>query len=96
MNATGFYGGKGNSSSGGLPQDQRPVTPSAPAALPRLFLWKRDLCAILGVGIRTLERMISSGEVPAPDRRLRGRPAWLSRTIYEWAESVPRDGQKTP
>lgn len=55
--------------------------------LPRLLLWKRDLAHILGVGIRTLERMISGGEIPPPDRRLRGRPAWLARTIHEWAEN---------
>jgi predicted DNA-binding transcriptional regulator AlpA len=53
--------------------------------LPRLILWKRDLCQMLGVGTRTLERMISSGEIPRPDRRLRGRPAWLAATIQEWA-----------
>ncbi|GEM_PF-7071040 len=50
----------------------------------RMILWKRDLVVMLGVGLRTLERMISSGEVPAPDRRLRGRPAWLTTTIQAW------------
>ncbi len=59
---------------------------AVPLGLPRLFLWKRDLCGMLGVGLRTLERMISAGEVPAPDRRLRGRPTWLARTIYDWAD----------
>lgn len=53
-------------------------------AIPRLLFWKRDLCAMLGVKLRTLERMISAGEVPAPDRRLRSRPAWLATTIHEW------------
>jgi predicted DNA-binding transcriptional regulator AlpA len=62
------------------------ASPGGGAPLPRLVLWKRDVCQVLGVGTRTLERMISSGEVPAPDRRLRGRPAWLARTIHEWAE----------
>lgn len=50
----------------------------------RVLLWKRDLVVMLGVGLRTLERMISSGEVPAPDRRLRGRPVWLTTTIQDW------------
>ena len=59
--------------------------PSPGNGLPRLFLWKRDLCQLLGVGMRTLERMISSGEVPAPDRRLRGRPVWLASRFYGWA-----------
>lgn len=55
------------------------------AALPRLVYWKADLCAMLGVKLRTLERMISAGEIPAPDRRLRGRPCWLRATIEAWA-----------
>ncbi len=76
MNASGDTGNGGNS---------RP-RPGAPSSLPRLFFWKKDLCQMLGVGLRTLERMVSAGEVPAPDRRLRGRPAWLARTIHEWAE----------
>ena len=54
--------------------------------VPRLILWKSDLCSMLGVKLRTLHRMISAGEIPAPDRRLRGRPAWLARSIHEWAE----------
>ena len=67
------------------------LVPSAPArqGLPRLFLWKRDVAAMLGVSLRTLERMISTGEIPAPDRRLRGRPAWMAATIYGWAAESP-------
>lgn len=61
-------------------------SPGPAGALPRLLLWKRDLCQMLGVGLRTLDRMISAGEIPAPNRRLRGRPAWLAATIHEWAE----------
>jgi predicted DNA-binding transcriptional regulator AlpA len=61
--------------------------PADPARLPRLLFWKKDLCQMLGVSLRTLERMISSGEIPPPNRRLRGRPAWLSATIHEWAAS---------
>ena len=57
------------------------------ALLPRLLLWKKDLCQMLGVSLRTLERMISSGEIPPPNRRLRGRPAWLAAMIHEWAAS---------
>ena len=45
------------------------VGTATPLGLPRLFLWKRDLCGMLGVGLRTLERMISAGEIPAADRR---------------------------
>jgi len=74
-------------SSGGTRPAPQLVGMATPLGLPRLFLWKRDLCGMMGVGLRTLERMISTGEIPAPDRRLRGRPAWLARTIYDWAES---------
>ena len=59
---------------------------SLPPGLPRLFLWKRDLCAMLGVSERTLSRMLSTGEIPPATRRLRGRPVWLAKTIGEWAE----------
>lgn len=52
--------------------------------LPRLILWKKDVCQMLGVSQRTLDRMVSTGEIPRPNRRLRGRPAWFSLTIYEW------------
>ena len=58
---------------------------STKSGLARLILWKRDLAWMLGVKLRTLERMISTGEIPPPNRRLRGRPAWLIGTIYEWA-----------
>ena len=92
MSAKEFDGVKRDASGsiGPVPQCNGVTTPPA---LPRLFLWKRDLCGMFGVGLRTLERMISSGEIPAPDRRLRGRPAWLARTIHEWAEGITRDGQ---
>jgi len=57
-----------------------------PLGVPRLLLWKRDVAAMLGMGGRTLERMISRGQIPPPDRRLRGRPAWLPETIKAWVE----------
>jgi len=56
------------------------------SAVPRLLLWKNDLCAMLGVKIRTLERMISAGEIPPPNRQLRGRPPWIATSIQEWVD----------
>jgi len=62
----------------------------SPMTLPRVVFWKKDLRQMLGVSIRTLDRMISSGEIPAPDRPLRGRPAWLAQTINTWvADGCP-------
>lgn len=61
------------------------------SALPRLLYWKRDLAEMLGIGIRTLERSIATGEVPPPDRRFRGRPCWAASTIEAWrARGCPR------
>ena len=72
----------------GLPEGSQgtaqPKTAQAP--LSPLLFWKRDLCQLLRVKVRTLERMISCGELPAPDRYLRGRPTWLARTIHGWVE----------
>ena len=64
----------------------KPQPKTAQAPLSPLLFWKRDLCQLLRVKVRTLERMISSGELPAPDSYLRGRPAWLARTIHAWVE----------
>lgn len=69
------------------PDQSRPggiLSVEARDGLPRLLLWKRDVAAMLGVGLRTLERMISGGEIPPPECRLRGRPAWRTATIQEW------------
>ena len=68
----------------GIPGKAQPKTAQAP--LSPLLFWNRDLCQLLRVKVRTLERMISSGELPAPDRYLRGRPTWLARTIHGWVE----------
>jgi hypothetical protein len=62
----------------------QPKTAQAP--LSPLLFWKRDLCQLLRVKVRTLERMISCGEFPAPDRYLRGRPTWLAGTVHGWVE----------
>ena len=64
------------------------MTSSVACQLPRLFYSKRDLCQMLGFKVRTVERMISSGEIPPPSSRLRGRPVWLARVIHAWAEQV--------
>ena len=71
-----------------LPEgSQGKTTPkTAQPPLSPLLFWKRDLCQLLRVKVRTLERMISCGKLPAPDRYLRGRPTWLAHTIHGWLE----------
>jgi predicted DNA-binding transcriptional regulator AlpA len=50
----------------------------------RLIFWKRDLPVICGVSSRTIDRWISSGEFPAPDVSLHGRPVWRRETLLKW------------
>ncbi|MFH1022394.1 MAG: hypothetical protein V1809_03310 [Planctomycetota bacterium] len=67
------------------------ATATAGTMPPRMLYWKRDLMERLGVSRRTLERMISTGEIPRPEIRLRGRGAWRTDTITDWiADGCPR------
>jgi hypothetical protein len=46
-----------------------------------------DLCRVLGVDRRTLERMRAAGRVPAPDLIVGTRsPRWLPAAIRRWCE----------
>ena len=54
---------------------------------PRLVLWRRDLVALLGVSPRTLSRMMSNRDMPAPDVDIRGRRGWKAQTVYTWQEA---------
>lgn len=57
----------------------------------RLVLWRRDLVALLGVSQRTLSRMMSNGDMPAPDVDIRGRRGWKAQTVTAWqAAGCPR------
>ncbi len=53
----------------------------------RLVLWRRDLVSLLGISQRTLSRMMSNGDIPAPDVDIRGRRGWKAQTITAWQES---------
>ena len=56
--------------------------------VPRLILRKLCVAQALGGHVWTVERMISAGEIPPPDLRLRGRLARRTSTIEAWV----RDG----
>jgi excisionase family DNA binding protein len=43
-----------------------------------------DMVAILNIGRRTLERMISSGEFPTADIRIGKLPRWHRATLAAW------------
>jgi predicted DNA-binding transcriptional regulator AlpA len=45
----------------------------------------RDLCRILGVDRRTIERMRSAGRLPKPTLLVGNRsPRWSAESIREW------------
>jgi len=52
----------------------------------RLVFWKKDISQMMGISTRTLDRMISVGDIPQPDLSLRGRRAWKAKTIHGWVE----------
>lgn len=57
------------------------VQESAPLA-PLLSI--AELAKILNVGRRTVERMISGGEIPRSDIRIGKLPRWNSTTVAAW------------
>ena len=46
---------------------------------PQLFLTRHELASLLKVSVRTLDRMVTAGEIPAV--RLRGRPRFHLPTV---------------
>ena len=51
-----------------------------------LLFRRKDLARKLGVSVRTLDRMISTREIPEPDVRIRSIPAWKASTIEQWID----------
>lgn len=52
------------------------------------LLCSHQIAALLGISKRTLERLRSSGEFPAPDLRLGPRILrWRSSTVRAWLEA---------
>jgi predicted DNA-binding transcriptional regulator AlpA len=63
-----------------------PITPIKLAASIEPLLTKADLAEILRVNTRTIERMISRGDLPKPDKHLSRMPRWRAETIRRWIE----------
>lgn len=55
--------------------------PTTPAD--RLAFRMADLVALIGASRRALERWITSGQFPGPDRRLHRVPLWSRETVKE-------------
>ncbi len=67
---------------GKKPRGEPPQLPSGCEAL----LTKAQICAALGVSLRTLQGMVSGGEFPREDLRLGVLPRWRVRTLNAWIE----------
>jgi len=48
------------------------------------LLSKSDVARVLGCGVRTVERLISSKRLPEADVRVGRLPRWRPETIAEW------------
>jgi len=49
-----------------------------------------DTAVLLGVSLRTLQRMVRRGEAPTPVRVSEGRIAFLAREVDAWIAALPR------
>ncbi len=45
---------------------------------------KRDVATVIGVSVRTLERLAAANKFPAPDARIGRAPLWFPDTISKW------------
>ena len=61
----------------------KPITlpPGCPALLTR-----KQVAAVLGASLRTLDELTSTGRFPAPDVRVGQRPRWTLQTIEAWID----------
>lgn len=56
---------------------------------PPLFVARENAAAALGVSERTLEGLVTAGELPPPRKISAGRVGWLWRELLAFAESRP-------
>jgi predicted DNA-binding transcriptional regulator AlpA len=61
-------------------------TPVLPPGCDSL-LSKSQVCAALGISVRTLDGMIASGAYPKPDIKLGPFPRWRVATHNAWIEA---------
>ena len=54
-----------------------------------IFVPREKAAEALGIGERTLEALVASGEAPPPRKISKGRVGWLWRELVEFAESRP-------
>lgn len=54
-----------------------------------LFVSLEEVVILLSISTTSLQRMVRSGEFPAPRKISPRRVAWLVREVEEWAESRP-------
>jgi predicted DNA-binding transcriptional regulator AlpA len=71
------------------PADDNQPTP-APAVEP-LLLSARDVAALLGVSLRTVRAMDSSGRIPEPIRITRGCVRWKLSEVRSWINAGAPD-----
>jgi predicted DNA-binding transcriptional regulator AlpA len=48
------------------------------------FLSKQQICFALGVSLRTLQSMLTTGEFPKPDARIGKFPRWRVASFNAW------------
>jgi excisionase family DNA binding protein len=66
---------------------RRGRTGAQPSSQPRL-LSTTDVAEFLSISRRTLERMLSAGEFPAPDKRIGRMSRWRPETVDNWIENT--------
>jgi predicted DNA-binding transcriptional regulator AlpA len=60
----------------------------APAVVPALWLSGKDVAALLGIGQRTLWRMLDAGQVPQPHRFTRKLVRWDRAELFQFVENL--------
>ncbi len=50
----------------------------------RHLLKKPEVAEVLGIGLRTLERMVASGGFPKADKHIGRMPRWRPETVETW------------
>jgi predicted DNA-binding transcriptional regulator AlpA len=48
---------------------------------------RKAIASVLSICVRTLDRMISSGNFPKPDIKIGKHPIWKRATVERWMDS---------